>query len=595
MKALIKIGTACNNRCGFCHASWRHPTNDTAEGVHRRIKRAAELGHTMVVLSGGEPTIRPELLRWAAHCRALGMRFGLVTNGRMLSYETLSRRLLRRGLAYVYLSLHAGSSALHDQLVGTDAFEQSFAAVRVLSGHGLDLTVNCVVSRANLDHLTELVDRLLPFDDVVLKLSMVEPRGGALEDFEALVPRVSDVAERVRQAIAYGVARSTGLSFAHDGIPFCLLPGLEHRYDDLRTHGFATMSEVDEPDLHPVDDVGRVHTEPCADCRLRGLCPGLYQGYMEARSDDELRPVAGPRANAFHYVHERDLAWPENGAGCPVAESGAAPYDPRRQLFVRDGERLGIYRTHTRDFSDSDIARTTHARGQVYLDVSAKPAVDDFATDLRRLEPLEVCGTCPVRVGCPGGRRALASDVFARDDQLVAEHLGGLDGDVLDIGCGHGRYAELLSALAEAGRIRYVAVEPEASLAEAFRQRHPWATVLAQPIESVALEPESFDHVLVLRSYNHLPDPQAVLTRLSTALRPGGSMLVVDNVPFAMVRTREQARRAETSDAGFEHHHNHGAEDALRLLRGTPLHLISSRPVRPETSNQWALLLERAG
>ena len=64
--------------------------NDDLEKIDRKIDRARALGHTMVVLSGGEPTIRPELTRWAARVAAAGLDFGLVTNGLGRSQEFLS-------------------------------------------------------------------------------------------------------------------------------------------------------------------------------------------------------------------------------------------------------------------------------------------------------------------------------------------------------------------------------------------------------------------------------------------------------------------------------------------------------------------------
>ena len=64
-KALIKVGYACNEHCSFCHTlEVRHIQGSAAE-VDQKIRRAAVLGHEMVVLSGGEPTIRPELVHWA--------------------------------------------------------------------------------------------------------------------------------------------------------------------------------------------------------------------------------------------------------------------------------------------------------------------------------------------------------------------------------------------------------------------------------------------------------------------------------------------------------------------------------------------------
>ena len=112
-KALIKVGYGCNEHCTFCHTLDVRPIDGSSDEVERKIQRAAELGHAMVVLSGGEPTIRPELLAWAQRVAALGLDLGLVTNGRALAYRELVDRLVALRLRYVYLSLHGGTAAVH--------------------------------------------------------------------------------------------------------------------------------------------------------------------------------------------------------------------------------------------------------------------------------------------------------------------------------------------------------------------------------------------------------------------------------------------------------------------------------------------------
>ncbi len=479
MKALIKVGYGCNNHCTFCHTlDVRDIDGDSAE-VERKIDRAAQLGHTMVVLSGGEVTMRKELLRWAARSAARGLDFGLVTNGRMLAYEELLEKLLERRLRYVYMSLHGGTAKVHNSLVRADAFAQTYAAVKNLAGRGLDFTVNTVVTRQNLTHLRGVVDAMLPYLDVTLKFSMVQPKGGADRLFDQVIPRVSEVAAAVKDAIDYGTARSEGRGrYAHDGIPFCLLPGLERLYDDLKTHRFATMIEIGEPDFFPVDDRAKVQPEECDTCALRGPCPGLYRGYREVHGDGEVharKDVA--RSNSFHYVLEAD-AGRVRGAVCPVREGGASPWDRGRHLFVlREGGRVQRYRSDSRDFTDLEIEATKHDLGQVYVDVSDKPALDDFARDLLPLRRALLCTGCPEESSCAGMFEPVEDDVFTRDDARVRELVAGLTGDVLDVGCGEGRYDELLVPLAKAGTVRYVGIEPGAARAAALRARWPWARV----------------------------------------------------------------------------------------------------------------------
>ena len=292
MKALLKVGYTCNNHCCFCHSSEHREQRDlTSEELLERIDLCAGAGYDMVVLSGGEPTIRRDLLELAGHAAARGLDFGLVTNGRMLSYGRLLEELCARRLRYVYVSLH-GPRAVHDRMVGARAHGQSLAAARACAARGLRPTVNCVVTRHNLEALRAVVDLLAGAGDVRVKLSMVEAKGSALDDFAAVVPRVTEAAAAIADAIGY--ARSRGLQAAHDGTPFCLLPGLEHLYDDLETNGFAVMSEAFEDRLFPVDELNRTKPEGvCRGCAHETRCPGLYRAYHARLGEGELRRVLG--------------------------------------------------------------------------------------------------------------------------------------------------------------------------------------------------------------------------------------------------------------------------------------------------------------
>jgi SAM-dependent methyltransferase len=588
MKALIKVGYGCNNHCTFCHTlDVRHVDGDSDE-VERKIDRAARLGHTMVCLSGGEVTMRKELTRWAARAAARGMDVGLVTNGRMLAYPALVDRLLQYRLKYVYLSLHGGSPKIHNLLVRAEAFEETYAAIGNLAGRGLDFTVNTVVTRQNVQHLRGVVDAMLPYLDVVTKFSMVQPKGGADKLFEHVIPPVSLVASKVHDAIEYGLSASGGRGlYAHDGIPFCLLPGHEQRYDDLRTHRFATMIEIGEPDFFPVDDRAKVQPDECRGCALRGPCPGLYRGYQEVHGAEEIRAVPGPRSNSFHYVRDADVGRVV-GLACPVRADGVTPWDRGRHLFLLEGEHVVRYRCDSRDFADVEIERVKHDLGQIYLDVSTKEAPDDFASDLTKLVRAPLCAGCPERDVCAGMFRRVEGEVFTRDDALVRGVVSTLRGDVLDVGCGEGRYGDVLEPLARANEIRYFGLEPDEGRARSLGARWPWAVVRVGNAEAIDAD-RAYDHALILRSWNHLRDARGAIRAVVRALRPGGTVTVVDNVAYGLVRGREQARRAEMGRASFEHHRNDDAGEAEQVLLAAGLERIERIDVGPATSNQWVL------
>ena len=595
MKALLKVGYGCNEHCTFCHTQDVRHIDGTAEEVESKIERAAELGHTMVVLSGGESTIRPEFFTWARRIASHDLDLGLVTNGLVLAYPDVVDRLVDLRLKYVYMSLHGGEARIHNRLVRRDSFEAATTALENLSGRGLDLTANCVVTRQNVDHLDALVDRVAPLPDVRLKFSWVEPKGGAAHLLDTLVPALEVAAAAVTRALhRWDDATGRPAQAVHGGFPLCSMPGFESRYDDLRTHGYWTMSEIGEPDLFPVDDRNKSKPDACNGCALRGGCPGLFNLYEQRFGHAMLRPRRdGVQSNSIDFVYEHMLTQSHHESEpCPVWTASARPYDRARHVFVRHGPKVGRYRALSRDFDDDQLEHMKFEAGQLYLDASRKAAPDDFARDLVKLERSNMCVECPAVDTCAGMFEPRFENVFGRDDQHVRAHLSGLRGDVLDVGCGEMPYADTLESGIASGSVRYLGIDPDAAALDRVGARLPDADLRVGTLADV--EPDrTFDHVLVLRSWNHLPDPEAFAVRVRSMVRPGGSLVVVDNVAFALARTRAQTRRAQTSTARWEHCRNDDDVRAHAVLARSGLDLQERRGIQANGSNQWMLLYTR--
>ena len=297
---------------------------------------------------------------------------------------------------------------------------------------------------------------------------------------------------------------------------------------------------------------------------------------------------ARPRSNSFHYTLRGVVGalTAEKPAGCPVLHAGPERWSRGRSIFLRRDDRVALFATDTTDFTDDQLVVVQHSDGQVYLDVSDKAAPDDFRVDLRKLQRSAVCDGCAASARCAGLFDPAREEVFTRDDAAVEAMVEGLRGAVLDVGCGQGPYGPVLARLAREGAITYVGVDPDAAHIEGLRARWPWATLRVGTAESLDSS-ERFDHVLALRSWNHLVDPASASASFARALRPGGTLLVVDNVAFGLVRSRSQAARAEGGPARFEHYRNDGAAECVEMVAPTALVLLDRWDVTPATSNQW--------
>lgn len=178
----------------------------------------------------------------------------------------------------------------------------------------------------------------------------------------------------------------------------------------------------------------------------------------------------------------------------------------------------------------------------------------------------------------------------------MSAQVAALRGRVLDVGCGEQLYRAALAPLVASGSVEYHGLDPDPGAIAALEKAIPGGRYHVGPIESFDAEPESFDHVLCLRSFDHLADPGDAFARMAMLLRPGGTLLVVECTPFALLREAQQVAWADRQPrAGHQHLRNWESGDVLPLARLHSLRVDHHRPVSLDTNNQWFLRLVREG
>ncbi len=94
----------CNLDCSYCNEYDKTSDPVPIEVMLRRIDRLGELGTTIITLSGGEPTLHPDLDAIIRRIRDRGAIATLITNGLLLTPERIDR-LNRAGLDYLQISI----------------------------------------------------------------------------------------------------------------------------------------------------------------------------------------------------------------------------------------------------------------------------------------------------------------------------------------------------------------------------------------------------------------------------------------------------------------------------------------------------------
>ena len=174
---------ACNLACRHCRAEavLEPPPGELSfeEGRHLLDQAAAWPPPPMIILSGGEPLMRPDILELAAYGHSLGLRMLLSTNGTLVDVD-LAAKMKAAGVARVSLSLDGPDARSHDDFRGVPgAFEGLRRGAAHLKAVGLPFQINTTLTAANLSQAAALTDMGAELGAVAHHIFLLVPVGRA--------------------------------------------------------------------------------------------------------------------------------------------------------------------------------------------------------------------------------------------------------------------------------------------------------------------------------------------------------------------------------------------------------------------------------
>ncbi len=151
------ITQRCNLKCQHCYAAGQPDTSkefSTTE-AKKAIADFAAFGCPVLLFSGGEPFMRPDIIELAAEARQKGLRVVFSTNGTLLTPEH-ARQIQTLGVSYVGISID-GTSATHDTFRGIKgAYTRSLNAIRACRDAGVKVGLRVTLTRANVQELPSI-------------------------------------------------------------------------------------------------------------------------------------------------------------------------------------------------------------------------------------------------------------------------------------------------------------------------------------------------------------------------------------------------------------------------------------------------------
>ena len=150
----------CNMKCSHCYinATDKKLANEltTMEGKNL-IDQISKVSKPLLILSGGEPLLRPDIYKLIHYGASKGLKMGLGSNGSLID-DKVATKLKDAGIATVSISLDSHIPAQHDDFRGvTGAWEKAVNACKVLRKNNVLVQVNTTLTQQNYNQIDDIM------------------------------------------------------------------------------------------------------------------------------------------------------------------------------------------------------------------------------------------------------------------------------------------------------------------------------------------------------------------------------------------------------------------------------------------------------
>ena len=109
-----------------------------------------------IILTGGEPTLHPELPKICRYARDVGLHVRMITNGHRLADANFAKQMGDAGLQIVHVSIYSVRPEVEESLRGMpNTLSRALQALHSCNENGIDINLNSVINKQNADHLDE--------------------------------------------------------------------------------------------------------------------------------------------------------------------------------------------------------------------------------------------------------------------------------------------------------------------------------------------------------------------------------------------------------------------------------------------------------
>jgi radical SAM protein with 4Fe4S-binding SPASM domain len=147
-------------KCSHCYinASNKKLENElTTQEAKNLMDQIYQVSRPLLILSGGEPLLRPDIFELISYGSRIGLKMGLGSNGSLID-ETTAKKLKDVGITTVSISLDSNIPEQHDEFRGVaGAWEKAVQACKALRKNNVLVQVNTTLTQQNYNQIDDIM------------------------------------------------------------------------------------------------------------------------------------------------------------------------------------------------------------------------------------------------------------------------------------------------------------------------------------------------------------------------------------------------------------------------------------------------------
>ncbi len=298
----------CNEKCAFCpcaiNAREYNPLR--LDEMQCAINKAIdEIGIEMVLISGGEPTLCPDVLPLIDYIKGKELKFGVLSNSlKFASKIYLDKFIAGAGTDFeLTTAFHSCKPENHDAITRVpNSFKKSLEGLSALISKGVKVTVKYNINNLTYKELPAYVDWVFSTfpDNVPWVLCNIDVCGVAEDNkdmtavpFNISKPYLEQALDKVIEYYKNGSHRVVRIF----NTPLCCIDPYYWSFlqrsesEENVSAMYLPYKEGEKNELQlNVKGDGGANFKPCEECQLRSQCPGTWSRTGEIYGDEVFNP-----------------------------------------------------------------------------------------------------------------------------------------------------------------------------------------------------------------------------------------------------------------------------------------------------------------